>query len=64
MERQEAIMVSDERVYICNPCDQTLERCADCDQPERLRGWRYEPAVRICEGCFEDRDREEEREEI
>jgi len=37
--------------------------CEDCGGRERLRRWKYEPEVKLCENCHEARTLEESGDE-
>ena len=37
--------------------------CEDCGDREKLRRWKYEPEVKLCENCYENRIIEQSEEQ-
>lgn len=43
-------------------CEESIMECDDCCEEfskEELRSWKYEPEVKLCENCYEQRLDEE-----
>ena len=41
-----------------------MEKCEDCgDVFKKTRPWKYEPDVKLCENCYEQRLMEEQKDE-
>lgn len=37
-----------------------FDDCHDCGEYKKLFPWRLEPEIKVCEGCLEDRENEED----